>query len=207
MFAPSQALLAKPAKGLGFGEGREMKVTCMATSISADRVPDMGKRKLMNLLLLGTLSLPSVAMLGPYTYFFVPPGTGGDGGGIPAKDALGNDVIASEWLKTHGPNDRTLTQGLKGDPTYLVVENDRTLATYGINAVCTHLGCVVPWNAAENKFICPCHGSQYNNQGRVVRGPAPLSLALAHADIDDGKVIFVPWVETDFRTGETPWWA
>jgi Rieske Fe-S protein len=63
---------------------------------------------------------------------------------------------------------------LQGDPTYLVVESDKTLATYGINAVCTHLGCVVPWNAAENKFLCPCHGSQYNNQGKVVRGPAPL---------------------------------
>lgn len=63
---------------------------------------------------------------------------------------------------------------LQGDPTYLVVENDKTLATYGINAVCTHLGCVVPWNKAENKFLCPCHGSQYNAQGRVVRGPAPL---------------------------------
>jgi cytochrome b6-f complex iron-sulfur subunit len=63
---------------------------------------------------------------------------------------------------------------MQGDPTYLVVEQDKTLATYGINAVCTHLGCVVPWNAAENKFLCPCHGSQYNNQGKVVRGPAPL---------------------------------
>lgn len=63
---------------------------------------------------------------------------------------------------------------VQGDPTYLVVEQDKTLATYGINAVCTHLGCVVPWNGAENKFICPCHGSQYNNQGKVVRGPAPL---------------------------------
>lgn len=63
---------------------------------------------------------------------------------------------------------------LQGDPTYLVVEADKTLATYGINAVCTHLGCVVPFNTAENKFLCPCHGSQYNNQGKVVRGPAPL---------------------------------
>ncbi|KAK1430975.1 hypothetical protein QVD17_14135 [Tagetes erecta] len=34
-----------------------------------------------------------------------------------------------------------------------------------------------------------------------------VSLALAHADIDDGKVVFVPWVETDFRTGEPPWWS
>ncbi|KAL3624760.1 hypothetical protein CASFOL_031428 [Castilleja foliolosa] len=141
--------------------------------------------------------------------FRITSSSGGGTGGIVAKDALGNDVVAEEWLKNHVPGDRTFTQGLKGDPTYLVVENDRTLATYGINAVCMHLGCVVPWNAAENKFMCPYHGSQYNNQGRVVRGPAPLicSLALAHADIDDGKVVFVPWVETDFRTGENPWWA
>lgn len=142
-----------------------------------------------------------------FGYGFLSFSSGSSDGGTLAKDALGNDIVAAEWLKTHGPGDRTLSQGLKGDPTYLVVENDRTLATYGINAVCTHLGCVVPWNKAENKFMCPCHGSQYNNQGKVVRGPAPLSLALAHADIDDGKVLFVPWTETDFRTGEAPWWS
>lgn len=39
--------------------------------------------------------------------------SGSGAGGQVAKDALGNDVIASEWLKTHGPGDRTLTQGLK----------------------------------------------------------------------------------------------
>uniref|UniRef100_A0A5B7B2C7 plastoquinol--plastocyanin reductase n=1 Tax=Davidia involucrata TaxID=16924 RepID=A0A5B7B2C7_DAVIN len=196
MYSPSQALV-KPTRTHVVGKDKRMRITCMATSIAPDRVPDMGKRELMNLLLLGALSLPTGFMLVPYATFFAPPGSGGAGGGIVAKDALGNDVIAAEWVKTHGPGDRTLTQGLKGDPTYLVVENDKTLATYGINAVCTHLGCV----------ICPCHGSQYNNQGRVVRGPAPLSLALAHADVDDGKVLFVPWVETDFRTGEDPWWA
>ena len=73
---------------------------------------------------------------------------------------------------------------------------------FGINAVCTHLGCVVPWNKAENKFMCPCHGSQYNEDGKVVRGPAPLSLAIAHIDIDESdKVVFTPWTEQDFRTG------
>ncbi|EXB62326.1 Cytochrome b6-f complex iron-sulfur subunit [Morus notabilis] len=212
MFCPSHAFLVKPAakSQSAVVKGKGMRIACQATSVPADdRVPDMGKRQLLNLLLLGAISLPSAGMLIPYASFFAPPGSGGAGGGTVAKDAVGNDVIASEWLKTHGPGDRTLTQGLKGDPTYLVVENDKTLATYGINAVCTHLGCVVPWNKAENKFICPCHGSQYNERGRVVRGPAPLSLALAHADVnvDDGKVVFVPWVETDFRTGEEPWWA
>ncbi|XP_074572236.1 cytochrome b6-f complex iron-sulfur subunit, chloroplastic isoform X2 [Curcuma longa] len=208
--APSQSLLSKPARAPALpspGKERRGKIICQATSISADRVPDMGKRQLMNLLLLGALSLPTATMLVPYAAFFVPPGSGGSGSGTVAKDALGNDVLASAWVKTHGPGDRTLTQGLKGDPTYLVVEDNKSIATYGINAVCTHLGCVVPWNSAEKKFVCPCHGSQYNSQGKVVRGPAPLSLALAHVDIDDDKVIFVPWVETDFRTGEEPWWA
>ena len=33
------------------------------------------------------------------------------------------------------------------------------------------------------------------------------SLALAHCDVDDGKVLLSPWTETDFRTGEAPWWS
>ncbi|MFM7888970.1 MAG: cytochrome b6-f complex iron-sulfur subunit, partial [Pseudanabaena sp.] len=87
------------------------------------------------------------------------------------------------------------------------VTENKEIASYGLNAVCTHLGCVVPWNAAENKFICPCHGSQYNNEGKVVRGPAPLSLALAHASVEDDVVQLSPWTETDFRTNEAPWWS
>ena len=35
--------------------------------------------------------------------------------------------------------------------------------------MCTHLGWDVPWNAAENKFISHCHGSQYNDQEKIVR--------------------------------------
>ena len=144
-------------------------------------------------------------MAGPFALFFVPKSAGGGAGGQAARDAAGNEVKLSAWLKEHKSGDRTLVQGLKGDATYLVT-NDSGIENYGINAVCTHLGCVVPWNAAENKFMCPCHGSQYNFQGKVVRGPAPLSLALAHADIVDDVVTFSPWTEQDFRTGLDPWW-
>lgn len=91
--------------------------------------------------------------------------------------------------------------------SYLIVKEDKTLENYGLNAVCTHLGCVVPWSAANNKFMCPCHGSQYSPDGAVVRGPAPLPLALAHCDVaEDGKILFSPWVEDDFRTGSKGWW-
>jgi cytochrome b6-f complex iron-sulfur subunit len=44
-------------------------------------------------------------------------------------------------------------------------------------------------------------------EGKVIRGPAPLSLALAHREEDaTGKVVLKPWTETDFRNGEAPWW-
>lgn len=180
----------------------------MAQLSASSDVPGMGRRQFMNLLTFGTITGVAAGALYPVIKYFIPPSSGGAGGGVTAKDALGNDIVASEFIASHKPGERALAQGLKGDPTYIVVTDDAAIASYGINAVCTHLGCVVPWNASENKFICPCHGSQYNAEGKVVRGPAPLSLALAQADVtDDGKVVFTPWTDTDFRTGDKPWWA
>jgi len=167
----------------------------------------MDKRNVMNLLLLGGIGLHVGALAVPYALFFVPVSAGGGGGGQVAKDALGNDVTETGWLATHKAGDHSLVQGLKGDPTYLIVDGEGKLETFGVNAVCTHLGCVVPWVQAENKFKCPCHGSQYNSQGKLVRGPAPLSLALAKANVaESGAIILSTWTETDFRSGEAPWW-
>ncbi|MBE9115873.1 cytochrome b6-f complex iron-sulfur subunit [Lusitaniella coriacea LEGE 07157] len=180
----------------------------MTQSSASSDVPGMGRRQFMNLLTFGTITGTALGALYPVVKYFIPPSSGSAGGGVTAKDELGNDVIASEFVANRNPGDRALTQGLKGDPTYLVVTEDKTIAEYGLNAVCTHLGCVVPWNGSENKFKCPCHGSQYNAQGKVVRGPAPLSLALAHATVtENDKVQFTPWTETDFRTNEDPWWT
>lgn len=175
-------------------------------SESAD-VPDIGRRQFMNLLTFGTVTGVALGALYPFVSYFIPTASGGSGGGTTAKDELGNDVSVSKFLESHNVGDRSLVQGLKGDPTYLVVESKEAIGDYGINAICTHLGCVVPWNVAENKFKCPCHGSQYDATGKVVRGPAPLSLALAHTKVEEDKVVLTPWTETDFRTGEKPWWG
>lgn len=179
----------------------------MAQMSKSMDVPDMGRRQFMNLLTFGTITGTALGALYPVVKFFIPPSSGGAGGGVKAKDALGNDISVSNFLETHNPGDRVLAQGLKGDPTYIVVEGKEAIGDYGINAVCTHLGCVVPWNAAENKFKCPCHGSQYDETGKVVRGPAPLSLSLVHVKAEDDKISITPWSETDFRTGESPWWT
>ena len=53
---------------------------------------------------------------------------------------------------------------------------------------CTHLGCSVPWNAAEDQFHCPCHGSIYLRSGQNVAGPAPRPLDLMEITISGGKI-------------------
>jgi glycine/D-amino acid oxidase-like deaminating enzyme/nitrite reductase/ring-hydroxylating ferredoxin subunit len=40
------------------------------------------------------------------------------------------------------------------------------------SAVCPHLGCIVQWNSAERSFDCPCHGSRFSGEGKVLSGPA-----------------------------------
>ena len=177
------------------------------TQMSPSDVPSMGRRQFMNLLTFGTATGVALGALYPVANFFMPLRAGGGTGGTTAKDELGNSVTASGWLSSHAAGDRSLVQGLKGDPTYLIIDGDEAIGNFGINAICTHLGCVVPWNSGENKYICPCHGSQYDANGKVVRGPAPLSLALTHIDVEDDNVLVSQWTETDFRTGEKPWWA
>jgi len=43
---------------------------------------------------------------------------------------------------------------------------------------CTHLSCSVPWVSKENKFICPCHSSEFDITGEVINPPAPRALDL-----------------------------
>jgi cytochrome b6-f complex iron-sulfur subunit len=43
-----------------------------------------------------------------------------------------------------------------------------------LSAICTHLGCTV--NRTAKGYHCPCHGSVFNNQGKVLGGPAPRPL-------------------------------
>jgi len=51
-----------------------------------------------------------------------------------------------------------------------------TLGFVLFSPICPHLGCYYNYDASANKFACPCHGSQFDNNGALTHGPAERGL-------------------------------
>jgi glycine/D-amino acid oxidase-like deaminating enzyme/nitrite reductase/ring-hydroxylating ferredoxin subunit len=58
----------------------------------------------------------------------------------------------------------------------LAVYRDPTGGLQSLPARCSHLGCIVHFNAAETAWECPCHGSRFDVDGTVIQGPANRAL-------------------------------
>lgn len=62
------------------------------------------------------------------------------------------------------------------DGKKVAVYKDPSGKVFSYSAVCTHLGCIIGWDNTKKQWECPCHGSQYNTKGKVVRGPTKRDL-------------------------------
>lgn len=78
-----------------------------------------------------------------------------------------------------------------------VVKRSREEVTV-FSPICTHLGCYFKWDAGTGHFECPCHGSVFSIDGKVLGGPAPRPLDTLPAKIEDGKLL-VSWEQ--FKVG------
>jgi cytochrome b6-f complex iron-sulfur subunit len=68
-----------------------------------------------------------------------------------------------------------------------------------ISTTCTHLGCTV--GLSDTGFACPCHGSLYDQDGKVTGGPAPRALSWYKVSLaPNGEVEVDKNVEVDSGT-------
>jgi Rieske Fe-S protein len=72
------------------------------------------------------------------------------------------------------------------EPVYVLVLESGEVAA--LSPICTHLGCTVQ---IQGPFlVCPCHGSTYDRDGEVLRGPAARSLSRYHVErAPDGVLV------------------
>ena len=78
-----------------------------------------------------------------------------------------------------------LIKSLEDQKVFIFSDTD---GLHAISKICTHLGCIVA--LSETGFQCPCHGSKYNQQGKVIAGPAPRPLPWLEISQDvDGTLV------------------
>lgn len=60
-----------------------------------------------------------------------------------------------------------------------------------LSAICTHEGCTVVWDKEKKLILCPCHGGEYDRQGKVLGGPPPAPLIRLPVRVEGGKIYVV----------------
>ncbi len=69
---------------------------------------------------------------------------------------------------------------------WIIMDKERKFTVF--TSICPHLGCGIDWDKNLGEFICPCHDSFFDIEGRVLSGPSPRGMDTMETEIKDGKV-------------------
>ncbi|MEV8593203.1 FAD-dependent oxidoreductase [Streptomyces sp. NPDC052012] len=86
-----------------------------------------------------------------------------------AKHFVGDRLHPSPPVEALPPGEGAVVRA-EGGRLAVYRDDDGTL--HAVSARCTHMGCLVAFNAAERAWECPCHGSRFDTDGKVIQGPA-----------------------------------
>ncbi len=73
--------------------------------------------------------------------------------------------------------------------TPVMVINRPGRGLIALSRVCTHLGCLVDYDKAQNRIICPCHGAIFDLEGNVVSGPPPRPLPRIPLQVEGEAIV------------------
>ncbi|HXI04459.1 MAG TPA: Rieske (2Fe-2S) protein [Candidatus Saccharimonadales bacterium] len=75
-----------------------------------------------------------------------------------------------------------------GTDPFLVVRASKD-EVQAFSAICTHLRCVLKWEADARRFVCPCHAGAFDLNGNVLAGPPQRPLPQYAAEVRSGEII------------------
>lgn len=73
-----------------------------------------------------------------------------------------------------------------GSVPVIVLRTPESIKAFSL--ICTHLGCIVQWEAGKKEFYCPCHDGRFDQFGEVTGGPPPVPLETFPVSVEDGIV-------------------
>jgi Rieske Fe-S protein len=95
-----------------------------------------------------------------------------------------------EWDKQSLPAGIASEFKVNGKPAYLLQSVIRNQITFtALMRRCPHSGCTVNFIYTKKKLECPCHGSVFDAEGKVVKGPAKANLTSLSVREEAGKII------------------
>ena len=81
-------------------------------------------------------------------------------------------------------------KNVQPENVWTVKKSDSNITVF--SPICPHLGCRYQWHDESNLFVCPCHHSVFNIDGKVVSGPAPRPLDTLPIKIKN-NYLYVLW--------------
>ena len=129
-------------------------------------------RYLLGFSVVSTLAMVVTPVLG----FLVPPPTEGTGAGGRVDAGTTTDIPVGQGKVV-----------AMGSAPVMVVNTEQGVKAY--SAVCTHLGCIVAYDAAARQIACPCHDGRFNPaNGQVMSGPPPSPLPTVPVTVEGDHI-------------------
>ncbi len=91
-----------------------------------------------------------------------------------------------------GPSSILEKQGKVLTDKVLIVRNSANKKLVAVSPLCPHRNCVVDWKQDKQRFICPCHDSEFGPDGKVLKGPAEQGLKAFEVKTEENRFFIKP---------------
>lgn len=82
-----------------------------------------------------------------------------------------------------------LNEELSNGAALVIKDPSNAEKLIAVNPTCPHAGCTVTWESDQQKFLCPCHDSEFSSSGEVLEGPATEPLASYEVKLEGDSIL------------------